>query len=415
VYLLIQQNHTTEQYKITTFIHFCALSAAKGMILIMKKTLILGGGIGGIVAANALKKAAGPSMKVTVVDRELNHYFTSSFPLLMIGERKPPEITRELKRLERKGIEVLHSEITKLNLSEHSVITSQGELDYDYLIIALGVEYHQETVPGFSEFVLNAYDFQDIIKIHQRLNNFSSGQIVLFISSLPYKCPPAPYEIIFLLDQFFRQQGLRHKVKLTLVTPDFSPEPLAPPKVGQSVRKMLEEKNIELITEAKVLEVEKNALILDHGTKIPADLLLGIAPHWTPEVLRNTDLVDSSGYVEVNLYTLETGHPGVYAIGDATAIRLPVIGAYAPKAGVFAHAQADIVARNINLISRGLIPKYLYNGKGMCIINTGFGRGRYSSVHYYKEPQPYVTLFKPTRLAYLAKAVFEKYWFKRSF
>jgi sulfide:quinone oxidoreductase len=381
----------------------------------MKKTLILGGGIGGIVAANALIKVTGSSMKVTMVDREQNHYFASSFPLLMIGERKPPEITRDLKRLERKGIEVLHSEITKLNLSKHSVSTSQGELDYDYLIIALGVEYHQETVPGFSEFVLNAYDFKDIIKINQKLNNFPSGQIVLFISSLPYKCPPAPYEIIFLLDQFFRQQGLRHKVKLTIVTPDFSPEPLAPPKVGQSVRKMLEEKDIELITEAKVIEVEKNALILDHGTKIPADLLLGIAPHWTPEVLRNTDLVDSSGYVEVNLHTLETGYPGVYAIGDATAIRLPVIGAFAPKAGVFTHAQAVVVAKNINLISRGLTPKFHFKGKGVCIMNTGFGRGRYSTVHYYKEPQPYITLLKPTSLAYLAKIAYEKYWFKRWF
>jgi sulfide:quinone oxidoreductase len=381
----------------------------------MKQTLILGGGIGGIVAANALKKAAGPSMKVTLVDRELNHHFASSFPLLMIGEKKPQGITRELKGLEKKGIEVLHSEITKLNLSQHSVATGQGELDYDYLIIALGVEYHPEAVPGFSEFALNAYDFNDIIKINQKLNSFSSGQIVLFISSLPYKCPPAPYEMLFLLDQFFRQQGLRHKVKLTLVTPDFSPEPLAPPKVGQSVRKMLAEKDIELITEAKVITVEKNTLILDHGTKIPADLLLGIAPHWTPEVLRNTDLVDSSGYVDVNLHTLETGHPGVYAIGDAAAIRLPVIGAFAPKAGIFAHAQAVITAKNINLMSQGLKPKFRYQGKGLCIMNTGFGRGRYSTVHYYKEPQPYITLLKPSRLAYLAKAAFEKYWFKRWF
>ncbi|MHB8124758.1 MAG: NAD(P)/FAD-dependent oxidoreductase [Desulfitobacteriaceae bacterium] len=381
----------------------------------MKKTLILGGGIGGIVAANVLKKAMGSSMQVTVVDREPNHYFASSFPLLMIGEKKPSKITRELKRLERKRIEVLHSEVKKLDLPGHRVTTNQGDLDYDYLIISLGVEYHQETVPGFSEFALNAYDFMDVAKINQRLNNFSSGQIVFFISSLPYKCPPAPYEIMFLLDQFFRRRGLRHKVKLTIVTPDYSPEPLAAPKVGQSIRKMLKEKDIELITEAKVLEVEKNALILDHGTKIPADLLLGIAPHWTPEVLRNTDLVDNSGYVEVNLHTLETAYPGVYCIGDAAAIRLPVIGAYAPKAGVFADIQADVVAKNIALLSRGVRPKFRYKGKGRCIMNTGFGRARYSTVHYYKEPQPFIILLRPTRLAYWAKVMFEKYWFKRWF
>ena len=381
----------------------------------MKKTLILGGGIGGVVAANALKKTMGSSMQITVVDREPNHYFASSFPLLIIGEKKPSKITRDLKQLESKKIKVLHSEVIKLDLPEHRVTTDQGDLDYDYLIISLGVEYHQESVPGFSEFALNAYDFKDVIKINQRLNSFSSGHIVFFISSLPYKCPPAPYEIMFLLDQFFRRRGLRHKVKLTIVTPDYSPEPLAPPKVGQSVRKMLKEKDIDLITEAKILKVEKNILILDHGTKIPADLLLGIAPHWTPAVLRNTDLVDKSGYVEVNPVTMETGFPGVYAIGDATAIRLPVIGAYAPKAGVFAHAQAVVVAKNITLLSRGLRPKIRYKGKGMCIMNTGFGRARYSTVHYYTKPQPYITLLRPSKLAYWAKVAFEKYWFKRWF
>lgn len=379
----------------------------------MKKTLILGCGIGGIVAANALKKTMGSSMQVTVVDREPNHYFASSFPLVMIGERKPSKIARDLKTLEEKKIDVLHSEVIKLDLPGHRVTTTQGVLDYDYLIIALGVEYHQETVPGFHEFALNAYDFKDVVKINQRLNSFTSGQIVFFISSLPYKCPPAPYEIMFLLDQFFRQRGLRSKVKLTIVTPDYSPEPLAPPKVGQSVRKMLKQKDIELITEAKVLKVEKNVLILDHGTKFPADLLLGIAPHWTPEVLRNTDLVDNSGYVEVDLHTLETCYPGVYAIGDATAIRLPIIGAYAPKAGVFAHAQAVVVAKNIILLSRGLRPKFRYKGKGMCVMNTEFGRARYSTVHYYKKPQPYITLLRPSKLAYWAKVAFEKYWFER--
>lgn len=379
----------------------------------MKKTLILGGGIGGIVAANILNKAAGSSMQVTVVDRERNHYYAPSFPPLMIGERKPAQITRELKRLEEKKIKVLQREIKRLDLYGHRVATDQGDLTYDYLVIALGVEYHPETVPGFSQFALNAYDFHDIIKINQRLNNFSSGQIVLFISSSPYKCPPAPYEIMFLLDQFYRQRGLRHKITLSLVTPDFSPEPLAGPKVGQSLRKLLAEKGIDLITEAKVLEVKKNTLILDHGTAVPADLLLGVAPHWTPEVLRVTDLADKSGFVEADLRTLETRYPGVFVVGDAAAIRLPVIGAYAPKAGVFAHFQADVVGRNIALLAKGLKPKYSFRGHGTCIVNTGFGRARYSSVNFYNRPSPSISLWKPTRAAYWAKKALEKFWLSR--
>ncbi|QHA00165.1 pyridine nucleotide-disulfide oxidoreductase [Dehalobacter restrictus] len=330
----------------------------------MKNTLILGGGIGGIVASNILKNAAGDSMQVTVVDREVNHYFAAAYPLLMIGQREPTDITRKLTNLKKKNIHVLHQEVQKIDLTGHQVSTNQGVLPFDYLIISLGVEYHTETVPGFKEYALNAYDFDGVRKINQQLNNFSSGRIVFFISSLPYKCPPAPYEIMFLLDQFFRKRGIRNKIELILVTPDYSPEPLAKPKVGQSVRKMLAEKGIELITEAKVIRIEEKALILDHGTKIAADLLLGIAPHWTPEVLRKSNLVDSSGFVQVDLHTLETNYPTIYAIGDAAAVKLPVMGAYAPKAGTFAHYQADVVARNIYLLSRGVKPEHTYKGKG---------------------------------------------------
>ena len=330
----------------------------------MQKTLILGGGVGGIVASNVLRKAMGSSMQVTVVDRLANHYYPPAFPLLMIGERKPEHITRNLAGLAKKGIEFINSEIKLIDLKQHHIITNKQILEYDYLIISLGTEYHPETVPGFSEFALNVYQFEDVLNINQRLNSFDSGKIVLFISSLPYKCPPAPYEMMFLLDQFFRKRGLRNKVKLTLVTPDYSPEPLAKPRVGQSVRKMMAEKNIELMTEAKVLEVEKDTLVLDHGTRIPADLLLGIAPHWTPQVLRDTDLVDDTGYVEVDLHTLETKYSGVYAIGDNAAIKLPVIGANAPKAGIFAHYQGEVVARNIARIAQGLVPKFRYTGNG---------------------------------------------------
>jgi len=376
----------------------------------MQKTLILGGGIGGIVASNVLKKVMGQDMQVTVVDRKPDYHYPGSFPLLMIGQRTPESISRALKRLNRKQIEFICDEIMELDFKNNCVITAQHMLTYDYLIIALGVEYRSESVPGFSDYVLNVYEFEDVIKINHRIQDFYTGRIVFFISSLPFKCPPAPYEMVFMLDQFFRQRGLRNKVELVMVTPEVSPEPLAGPKVGQSVRKMLDERNIELITEAKILGVEKDALILDHGMVIKGDMFIGIAPHWTPRVIRSTNLVDSNGFVEVNPSTLETGLPNVFAIGDVTAIKLPVMGAYAPKAGIFAHYQGEVVARNIACLAQGLNPKYRYTGKGSCIMYTGFGRARYSTVHYFTKPKPFITLLRPSITSYLAKIAFEKYW-----
>lgn len=376
----------------------------------MQKTLILGCGIGGIVTSNVLKKIMGQDMQVTVVDRKPDYHYPGAFPLLMIGQRSPESISRPLERLNRKNIEFICDEIMELDFENNRVLTTQHILPYDYLVIALGVEYRSESVPGFDDYVLNAYEFEDVIKIGEEIQNFDSGRIVFFISSLPFKCPPAPYEIVFLLDYFFRQRGNRKNVELVMVTPEVSPEPLAGPKVGQSVRKMLADRNIELITEAKILGVEKDALILDHGMVVKGDLFLGIAPHWTPKAIRSTMLVDGNGFVEVNPSTLETGLPNVYAIGDVTALKLPVMEAYAPKAGIFAHYQAEVVARNIACLAQGLSPRYRYTGKGSCIMHTGFGRARYSTVYYFAKPKPFITLLRPSRVSYLAKIAFEKYW-----
>lgn len=330
----------------------------------IKNTLVLGGGVGGIVASQVLKKALGDDMTVTVVDREDKHYFPASYPFLLIGKKKPEEITRDLNRLSKKGVEFVHAEVKSVDPAKKEVTTDKGAMSCDYLIIALGAEYNPGTVPGFAENSYNIYDFKDVVKAAQALSQFKEGHIVLFISSLPFKCPPAPAEIMFLLDQFFRERGIRSKVDLTLVTPEPTPEPLAGPLVGQSVRKMLADRGINLRTLAKVLALEPGRLILDHGN-ITGDLFLGIAPHRTTRALRETDLVDEYGWVKVDPSTLQTVYPDIYAIGDAAAVKLPVMGVDAPKAGIFAHYQAEVVARNIALQARGKKPVHRYTGKGV--------------------------------------------------
>lgn len=376
------------------------------------KCLVLGGGVGGVVASQVLKKALGKDVHVTVIDRNEKHLFSSAYPLLLIGKRTPDGISRNLSNLEKKGIEFVHAEITKIDPSMKTVHTNQGVLCGDYLIISLGIECRPETIPGFSRYAYNLYDFCEVSDAAKIISRFREGHVVLFIANLPFKCPPAPYEMIFLLDQLFRQKGCRSKIDLTLITPEPSPEPFAGPLVGQSIRKMLAERDIKLLTQAKVLSVEPGKIVLDN-TVIRADLFLGIASNQTPEVLQKTDLVDDFGWVNVDKHTLQTKYPAVYAIGDAAALKFPVIGADAPKAGIFAHYQAEVVARNIALEVRGKNKQYKYTGKGACIMNTGFGRARYSSVHYYKEPAPFITLMRPMYPAYWGKVLFEKYWLNR--
>ncbi len=92
------------------------------------------------------------------------------------------------------------------------------------------------------------------------------------------------------------------------------------------IRKMLDERGIELITQAKVLSMDINAgiLVLDHGITIPGDLFLGIPPHWGPSVLQGSGITEKGGWVEVDPHTLETKAENVFAVGDAAALKLPI-------------------------------------------------------------------------------------------
>lgn len=384
----------------------------------MSTVLILGGGTGGVVAANVLSKTLDQKKHtIKLVDRKDSHIFYSSYPLLMINKRKPQAITRKLERLNKKGVEFIQAEVEKLNREQYEVQTNQGNIKYDYLIISLGAEHHPESVPGFAEMAYNIYDFEDLIRLSSELKQLQKGKIVLFISSLPFTCPPAPYEMSFLLDTYLRQRGIRENIEFTVVTPEPTPEPLAGPKVGISMRRMLKQRSINLFTEAKILSLNpaNRTLVLDQGIQLKADLFLGVPPHWPPTLLRDSGLVEDSGWIRVDPYTLQTEQERVFAIGDATALRLPVMGTLAPKAGIFAHFQAEVVARNIALLTQGKKPTHRYKGKGFCIMITGFGRGRYSTVNYYAKPKPCVTLLRPARAAYWAKIAFEKYWLKSWF
>lgn len=332
-----------------------------------KTVVVLGGGPGGVVTANVLAKTLPEKNRVVLVDRRDSHQYQSAYPLLMVNKRRPGQLTKKLGNLERKGIEFFQAEVNKVLPNQGRVETDRGSLKFDYLVISLGAEHHPETVPGMAEGAYNPWSFEGACRLRQKLYRFQRGKIVFFIASLPISCPPAPYEVMFLLDDFYRRRGLRGQVELTLVTPEPAPEPLAGPKVGESIRKMMEQRGIELITQAKVLslDTQRNQLILDHGLEIPGNLFLGVPSHWGPSALRGSGLTEEGGWLEVDPHTLQTRAEGVFAVGDATALKLPVMKVWAPKAGIFAHYQAEVVARNIAALIAGEAPSFRYTAKGL--------------------------------------------------
>ncbi|MDO9573521.1 MAG: hypothetical protein Q7I94_00905 [Candidatus Contubernalis sp.] len=82
-------------------------------------------------------------------------------------------------------------------------------------------------------------------------------------------------------------------------------------------------------------------------------------------MLHSSGLVEEGGWIKVDPHTLETENERIFAVGDATNLRLPVMNVLAPKSGVFAHYQAEVVGRNIACILKGKDPEFRYTAKGL--------------------------------------------------
>ena len=108
--------------------------------------------------------------------------------------------------------------------------------------------------------------------------------------------------------------------------------------------------------------------------RIPFDLLLAVPPHRAPAVVRDAGMTGPSGWIGVDAGTLATRWPGVWAVGDVTAIPLSTGGAL-PKAGVFAHAEGEVVAARVADTLAGRVPTATFDGRGMCYLETGRGLG----------------------------------------
>lgn len=376
-----------------------------------KTVVVLGGGVGGLVAATQLRKRLSREHRVVLVDRTGVHQFAPSFLWLMTRARKSDRVTRPLSRLERKGIEVVVAEAHRIDTQARRVQTTKGEFGYDHLVVSLGAELTPDTVPGLAEAGETFYTLPGAERLRDRLATFQGGRVALVVAAIPFKCPAAPYEGSLLLESHFRERGMRDRVEMDVFTPEKLPMPVAGPAVGTALRRMLESRRIRFHPEHKLKTVhpEKRILVFEDGSEAVYDLLVYVPPHRPPSVIRDSGLVADAGWVPVDAGTLATKIPGVFVIGDLAAIKL-ASGMMLPKAGVFAHAEATVVAHNIAVeINRTGSPRR-FDGHGYCWVETGDGKAAFGSGDFYAAPAAKIALRKPTRYWHAAKALFQKYW-----
>jgi sulfide:quinone oxidoreductase len=386
-----------------------------------KRILILGAGFGGLTAANFLRKklsslSTSTDYKISIIDQK--NYFMMGLVNLWIlsGIRTLDDSKIDLNRLGNRRIVYLNNKITEIDLSSKAVkITGSltPEIKYDYLIIALGSEYATNEVGGFLENGgFNLYDPEQVPKLREKLLSLKKGKIAICIASVPYKCPPAPYEASLLINDILVKNGTRGSIDIDIYTPAPITLPVAGAKVSQDVLNLLNNNHINFHPLHKLRTVLNMEMIeFENGNLINYDVLIGILPHKVPDVVRNSGLVkQGQKWIKVDKFSLKTDYENVFAIGDVTEIKVNENVAI-PKAGVFAEAQAKVVSQQIvdDIVNdKNKFSPQRFDGKGFCFMEVGNEKAGYVAADFYQEDGPITILEQPSAESYKMKLDFER-------
>ena len=368
--------------------------------------LILGGGFGGLSAANQIRKSLSSSeVKITVVDKK--NWFMVGFAKLWIikGTRTFENSTGSLTGLAKKEIDFLNEEILHIDLENKSVQTTTNYIEYDFLIIAMGAVLAPQKIPGLVENGLNLYDYKESEKIHHKIRELKSGTIAISIMGMPYKCPPAPFEASLIIDSMLREAGIRDSIQIHFYSPAPITLPAAGPEISKQILDLIDSEKIIFHDSCKIKSVEPNKLIFQ-DREADFDLLLAIPPHIVPDVILETGLAKENNFIPITR-DCKTSYENVYAVGDVTSLKVTDTMAV-PKAGVFAEGEGLAVAQNI--ISKIHLKEEpaLFDGKGGCFIESGRDTASLIEIDMFSGPKPSTELTESTSEHLDEKLQFEK-------
>ncbi len=389
----------------------------------MQRVVILGGGVGGTLTANLVARKlkariARGEAAVTVVDATGKHLYQPGYMYIAMGHERAKNLERPEKKLLDGNVELVVDTVVKVDTEAARVeLASGGALHYDQLVIATGSRIVPEAIEHFDQEAHHFYTAAASAKLRTALDAFTGGKILIGIAGIPYKCPPAPLEVAFLVESELRERGLRDKTEIQFLSPinrAFTIE-----SVSEMATPIFAEKGIDLQLLAGIdsIDAERKVVITDAMEEYPYDLLICVPPHKGAQVVTDSGLAPKSGWVPTDRYTLQVKkmagpgtkdedverYPNIFALGDATDLPLS-------KAGSTAHFEAPIVAERVAAAVLGRKPSgkhALYTGKVMCFFEVGDGKGTMLSFDYDNPPKPP----RPNQLWHLGKIIFNKtYW-----
>lgn len=387
----------------------------------MKNILILGAGTAGTIMANQLRKKVDLAhWKITIVDKEGDHYYQPGFLFMPFRIYSESDVVKPKRRFVGQGVEYIEAEIDRIEADANQVHLNNGQqLPYDVLVVATGTgpvpeETEGMTGPDWRNKVHEFYTFEGAKALTRSLDDWQGGRLVMHICEMPIKCPVAPLEFVFLADTWLRKRGLREQTELIYVTPLSGA--FTKPVASKILTRLLKEKQIEVIKDFCIGNVDNDShkIVSWDEREVAYDLLVTVPTNMGDPMVERSNLGDELNFIPTDKHTLQSkAHENIFVIGDATD-------APTSKAGSVAHFEAEVLIENILAFMQGEDLPEQFDGHANCFIESGNGKGFLLDFNYELEPVPGkfplpgigpMSLMGESRLNHLGKLAFRwVYW-----
>jgi len=370
-----------------------------------KRIVIIGGGTGGTIVGNLLAQGLRTEMRrgdvtVNMLSASDKHVYQPGFMYVAFGRMQDDDLIRDQRSILDPLVNLYVDPAVKIDIEGQTVMAKSGRsFPYDYLVIATGSRIVPEEIPGLKEGAHWFYDLQGAKKLRKALKEFEGGRIVITVG-VPHKCPVAPLEVTFMLDDLFANNHLKGKYELFYTYPIARVHALEP--VAHWAVKAFERRGIQYETFFNIKEVdpEKKQLHSEEGSVIDYDLLIAIPPHKGAPLIEESGL-GNDGWIPTDKHALTMkGKDNVFVVGDTTDIPIS-------KAGSTTHFEADTAAESLICLIKEGCPGRKYDGKVFCFVETSMDKGTYVWFNYNTPPNP----GEPSQMIHWFKLAYNRlYW-----
>ena len=370
----------------------------------MAKVLVLGGGFGGVVAAERLAQKLGDDHQITLVSRTRRFVFYPGLVRLAFGKVDRDGVSFDLRNalLDRR-INFIEAEVARINTEERKVVIAHGEVEgqlpYDYLVFALGRRLATEEITGFYEHAHHLLNVDKAIQFGKEIAGFHEGNVVIG-QCKGARLPVPVFETAFALAQLFEERKEQDRSHITIVSPDPGTLILDDSDVTLRLDRALARYKIDYLSNFAINHISDKVAATADGHSIPFDLLMLLPPFEGPPAASLLGIISPDGYLNVDTTMRVAGIDRVYAVGDCVNFD-------GPKLGHMAVRQASVAADNLASEIRGNTLEARYVHEIKLVIDEGGAGGLYFQKNLWSDDKP---TLKQNRFWSWVKRIQEKFW-----